>query len=378
MIYFDNSATTRTEASVLDTYRAVNEQYFGNPSSLHQLGERSRQLLDQSRKQIAELMGVNKEEIVFTSGGTEGDNFAIKGTAMAKKGYGRHMITSITEHPAVLKSMEQLESIGWDVTYLSVDKKGKINLNELKTAIRKDTVLVSLMAVNNETGSLQPLKEVSEVLEDHPSIHFHVDAVQALGKVDLDLNESRIDMAVFSGHKFHAPKGTGFMYVRKGRKLSPLLSGGGQESGLRNGTENVPGNVALAKALRLLLKNKKATNDRLSSMKQSLLNYFSELEKVTVFSPEESAPHIISFGIKNSRGEVLVHALEKEGIYISTTSACSSRKNKSVHSIKEMGHSKEQAASAVRISLSNMNTKDEVEIFKKTFNKVYERLKAIE
>lgn len=378
MIYFDNSATTKIDASVLKTYQSVSERYYGNPSSLHQLGEQSRLLLTQSRIQIADLLNVSKEEIFFTSGGTEGDNLAIKGTALEKMDYGRHIITSSTEHPAVIKSMEQLEALGWDVTYLSVDKEGKISLTELENALRKETVLVSLMAVNNETGSLQPLKEVGEILEQYPSVHFHVDAVQAIGKIDLDLNKSRIDVAVFSGHKFHAPKGTGFMYIKSGRKLAPLLSGGGQESSLRNGTENVSGNVALAKSLRLLMENKKEKIDKLNGMKKVMLEYLSGLDKVTVFSPEESAPHILCFGIKNIRGEVVVHALEKHDIYISTTSACSSRKKEKIHSIREMGHSLKEAESAVRISWSSLNSLEEVDAFKRAFDSVYSQLKSIE
>lgn len=378
MIYFDNSATTKIDVSVLQTYQSVSELYYGNPSSLHQLGEQARQLLTQSRLQIAELLNVDKDEIYFTSGGTEGDNLAIKGTAVEKMEYGRHIITSATEHPAVIRSMEQLESLGWEVTYLSVDKEGKINLEELERSLRSDTVLVSLMAVNNETGSLQPLEEVGKLLTQYPSVHFHVDAVQAVGKIDLDLNNSRIDLAVFSGHKFHAPKGTGFIYIKSGRKLAPLLSGGGQENGLRNGTENVPGNVALAKSLRLILENKKVIMMKLDKMKQNLLDYLSEMDRVNIFSPVDSASHITCFGIKNINGEVVVHALEKHGIYISTTSACSSRKKDKIHSVKEMGYSLKEAETAVRISWSKINTPEEVEIFKEVFETVYSQLKSIE
>lgn len=378
MIYFDNSATTKSDSTVLQTYQSVSEKYFGNASSLHSLGEQSQQLLNQSRKQIAQLLDVQKSEIYFTSGGTEGDNWAIKGTAIEKMNYGRHLITSSTEHPAVIKSMEQLESLGWDVTYLPVDNKGKITIEDLETAITKETVLVSLMAVNNETGSLQPLNEVGKILEKYPSIHFHVDAVQAIGKIDLELNTSRIDMAVFSGHKFHAPKGTGFMYVKEGRVLAPLMSGGGQEDNSRSGTENLPGNAALAKALRILMENKDDKRAHLIDMKKSLIDYLSSLDKVTVFTPTESAPHIVCFGIENGRGEVVVHALEKQGIYTSTTSACSSRKKDNHHSLVEMGYTNAEAESAVRISLSHLNTKQEVEKFKEVFSSVHAQLKSIE
>jgi len=378
MIYFDNSATTKIDQGVLQTYESVSLNYFGNPSSLHQLGEQSAQLLTRSRKQVADLLGVSQEEIYFTSGGTEGDNLAVKGTAFGKMNHGRHMITSCTEHPAVIRSMEQLEDLGWEVTYLPVDKEGKISLEDLKRAITRETVLVSLMAVNNETGSLQPIREVGELLEDFPSIHFHVDAVQAIGKIDLDLSTSRIDLAVFSGHKFHAPKGTGFMYVKKGRSLSPLISGGGQENGLRNGTENLPGNVALAKALRVLMENNESNQNELLIMKESLLDYLASLERVTIFSPAKGAPHIVCFGIKNVKGEVVVHALEKSDIYLSTTSACSSKKKNNIHSVAEMGYTKQEAESAVRISLSHLNSRQEISTFKDVFAKVHSQLKRIE
>lgn len=377
MIYFDNSATTKINDSVLESYLEASKRYYGNPSSLHVMGEETSSLLKRSRAQVAELLQVDSEEIVFTSGGTEGDNWAIKGTAIEKMAYGKHIISTAIEHPAVIKSLEQLEQMGWEVTYLSVDEKGQIDLDELKQAIRKDTVLVSIMAVNNEMGSIQPLRKIGEILETYPSIHFHVDAVQAVGKIDLDLAGSRIDIAVFSGHKFHAPKGTGFIYLKKGRKLAPLMSGGGQEKGKRSGTENVPGNIAMAKALRLLLEDVTTKRKRLSELKNELTNYLKKLEKVTVFTPDGSAPHIICFGMNRIRGEVIVHALEKQGIIVSTTSACSSRRKTKTPTVLDMGYSKEEAESAVRISLSHLNTNDEVQEFKDQFNLIYEQLKDI-
>lgn len=377
MIYFDNSATTKINDSVLESYLEASKRYYGNPSSLHVMGEETSSLLKRSRAQVAELLQVDSEEIVFTSGGTEGDNWAIKGTAIEKMAYGKHIISTAIEHPAVIKSLEQLEQMGWEVTYLSVDEKGQIDLDELKQAIRKDTVLVSIMAVNNEMGSIQPLRKIGEILETYPSIHFHVDAVQAVGKIDLDLAGSRIDIAVFSGHKFHAPKGTGFIYLKKGRKLAPLMSGGGQEKGKRSGTENVPGNIAMAKALRLLLEDSTAKRTRLSELKKQLTDYLEKLQKVTVFTPDGSAPHIICFGMNRIRGEVIVHALEKQGIIVSTTSACSSRRKTKTPTVLDMGYTKKEAESAVRISLSHLNTIDEVQEFKDQFNLIYEQLKDI-
>lgn len=378
MIYFDNSATTEINNSVLESYMEVSRKYYGNPSSLHSFGEESNNLLKQSRKQIASLLNVGFEEIFFTSGGTEGDNWAIKGTAIEKNDFGRHIISTAIEHPAVIKSLEQLEIMGWDVTYLTVNEEGQINLDELETSIRKDTVLVSIMAVNNEMGSIQPLEEIGEILKKYPTIHFHVDAVQALGKIDLNLDHSRIDIAVFSGHKFHAPNGTGFIYLKKGRKLAPLMSGGGQENGKRSGTENVAGNVALAKALRLLLDKNDEKLVHLKKLKDELSDYLSVLKKVTIFTPMRSAPHILCFGINKIRGEIIVHALEKEGIIVSTTSACSSKRKNKMPTVTDMGYSKNEAESAVRISLSHYNTLEEVNRFKEVFDGVYNQMKDIE
>lgn len=230
MIYFDNSATTKIDDSVLDTFVQVNKEYYGNPSSLHKLGNLSSQLLNQSRKQIANMLNVSDEEIYFTSGGTEGDNWAIKGTAIEKIRYGKHIITTTVEHPAVLETMKQLEDLGWQVTYLPVDEAGVISIEDLKAAIREDTILVSIIAVNSEMGSVQPIEEIGKLLKDYPTIHFHVDAVQALGKIEFSLSKgSRIDLAVFSGHKFNGPRGVGFVYKKRGRQIAPLLTGGGQE-----------------------------------------------------------------------------------------------------------------------------------------------------
>lgn len=378
MIYFDNSATTKVNEQVLNSLLAASQSYYGNPSSLHSLGTETSHLLRQARKQVASLMNVSEAEIYFTSGGTEGDNWAIKGTAIEKRTQGKHIITTVIEHPAVLNSMKQLENLGWEVTYLPVDETGQININELKSAIRKDTVLVSVMVVNNETGSVLPIEEISAVLEDYPSIHFHVDAVQAIGKVDIELDQSRIDIAVFSGHKFHAPKGTGFIYLKKGRKLAPFMSGGGQEGGLRSGTENVPGNIALAKALRLLLE---ASCDKKSEMlrcKNAITEYLQSKEKVQVFTPDISAPHIVCFGLSGIKGEIIVHALEKEGVIVSTTSACSSKRKLKQPSVRELGYSKDEAETAVRISFSHENTLLEVQEFKKVFDKIHKQLKEID
>jgi len=378
MIYFDNSATTKINDEVLDTYLKVSQNYFGNPSSLHDLGEKASHLLNQSRKQIAQLISVKPSEILFTSGGTEGDNWAIKGTAFQKARYGKHIITTSIEHPAVLESMKFLESIGWEVTYLPVDKQGHVSVEDLKNSIREDTVLVSIIAVNNEIGAIQPLKEIGEVLEDYPAIHFHVDAVQTVGKVDLDLGEhNRIDIAVFSGHKFHAPRGIGFIYKKEGRQLAPFLNGGGQEEDNRSGTENLPAIVAMAKSLRMLYENKEAKISQMKEIKSYVRKDLEAKENVTIFSPEDEAPHILCFGVKDIRGEVVVHAFESEDIYLSTTSACSSRNDSESSTLLAMGTAKNVAETAVRLSFSDINTVEEAKSFTTKFDTIYDRFKKI-
>lgn len=379
MIYFDNSATTKVADSVLETYKKVSETYFGNPSSLHELGDVASQLLQQSRLQIANTLDVQAKEIYFTSGGTEGDNWVIKGTAMEKARFGKHVITTSVEHPAVYESMKQLEMLGWEVTYLPVNKAGVISVDDLKNAIRKDTVLVSIIAVNNEVGSRQPLEEISILLEDYPTIHFHVDAVQALGLTDLPLGKNkRIDFAVFSGHKFKAPRGIGFIYAKEGRQLAPLITGGGQEENMRSGTENLPAIAAMAKAVRLTFENKKEKQTHLKKLQIKLRNYLKNKEKVTIFSSEGQAPHILCFGIEGIRGEVTVHALEEKNIYISTTSACSSRTlDVDSSTLHAMGIPKHIAETANRVSFSAENTEEEVDKFIEAFDEILHKFEVI-
>lgn len=378
MIYFDNSATTSIDKSVLQTFEKVSQSISGNPSSLHQLGDYADGLLQQSRKQIADLLHVMPEEIYFTSGGTEGDNWAIKGTAIEKRQFGKHIITTAVEHPAVKESVEQLKMLGFDVTILPVDHSGEISVSDLKEALRPDTILVSVMAVNNEVGSIQPLTEIEEVLKDYPTVHFHVDAVQAIGKIPFLLgNSSRIDLATFSAHKFHGPKGIGFMYIKKGKKIAPLLSGGGQESGKRSGTENVAGVAAMAKALRLVLEKEKEKQKNQKEIKNYLMEQLEGYKKVSVFSQKEGAPHILCFALKGIRGEVMVHAFEKKDIYISTTSACSSRKGTTSSTLVAMNVPEKIATSAIRVSLTDTNTLEEAKVFMKEFDFLYQQFKDI-
>ena len=380
MIYFDNSATTKVYPEVLTTYTKVSEAIWGNPSSLHKMGENAYNLLEQSRAQIAELLGCQKEEIFFTSGGTEGDNWAIKVTALEKGIYGKHLITTQVEHPAVLNSMKQLEKLGFEVTYLPVDENGRVSVLDLKQALRKDTILVSVMAVNNEVGTIQPLKEIARVLADHPKVHFHVDAVQAVGKglTDLIMDE-RVDLVTFSGHKFHAPRGVGFLYKKAGRKLAPLLSGGGQEKNLRSSTENLPAIAAMAKALRLLLENETKNVAHEQAIRQKIFEHLQAFDKVTLFSQldDKFAPHILCFAIAGVRGETIVHAFEDQGVFISTTSACSSKKGQVSSTLHAMQVDDKIATSAVRVSLDENNTMAQADKFNQIFDDIYQKFLKI-
>ena len=376
MIYFDNSATTKIDPAVLATYDAISNNFFGNPSSLHAVGTKANDMLQSARGQIAELIGAAPDEIFFTSGGTEGDNWIIKGTAIEKREFGNHLITTAIEHPAVINTMKQLEKLGFKVTYLPVDKDGFIDPQMLANAITDQTILVSTMVVNNEIGAIQPIHEIAKVLADHPTIHFHVDAVQAVGKGLRDLiREPRVDFATFSGHKFHAPRGTGFIYVKRGRKIAPLLTGGGQENDWRSGTENTPAIGAMAKALRLLLTNEDANVAKQEAVRERILTHLQQYPDVTIFSPISNrfAPHILCFALPGVRGETIVHAFEDHDIYISTTSACSSKKGTESSTLKAMQVPERIATSAVRVSLDEHNTLAEADTFNQVFDELYKK-----
>jgi len=359
MIYFDNAATTKIYDDALTSYVQVSQKFFGNPSSLHQLGVDAHQVLTKARVQVASLLSVQPEEIFFTSGGTESNNWAIKGTALEKSVFGKHIITTKIEHPSVIQTCKQLERFGFEVTYLDVDSKGIVNVEQLKESLRKDTILVSVMAVNNEVGAIQPIAEIAQVLEEYPSIHFHVDAVQALESARKLLALGRIDLLSLSAHKFHGPRGVGIMYKKFGRKIQALLTGGGQEKGERSTTENLPGIVATTKALRMAIEEKSVTGELRSQLWKELVT----IPEIRIFSPEDGASHVLCFAIKGVRGEVVVHAFENHGIYISTTSACSSKKADSSSTLYAMDVPTEWATGAVRVSFSNDNTKEEVEQF---------------
>jgi cysteine desulfurase len=377
MIYFDNSATTKPYKEVLETYSKVSEVYFGNPSSLHTLGKEAEMLLDQGRDQIAKLLKVNKKEIIFTSGGTEGNNLAIKGTALEHRNRGKHLITTNVEHASNFEAFGQLEQFGYEVTYLNVNEDGEISLDELKNALRDDTILVSMIHVNNELGSIQPIKDVGKLLSAYPKIYFHVDHVQGMTKVPLSFKDCHIDLCTISGHKFHGPKGTGALYVRQGVKLFSLFTGGVQENNLRAGTENIPGCVAMAKALRLSMEKYVENKNHLSNLRERLINALAEMDGVVINSPKNGAPHIVNFSLPGIKPEVVIQALGEYQIYVSTKSACSSKLAEPSRILMVTGLGVERAESAIRSSFSFENTIEEVDEFVATLQIIYSQLKEV-
>ena len=379
MIYFDNSATTKLYPEALETYMQVASKIVGNPSSLHRLGDQATRILDASRQQIADLIGKKSDEIFFTSGGTEGDNWIIKGVAFEKAQFGKHIIVSAIEHPAVKESALWLKSQGFEVDIAPVDSRGFVDVEALGALIRPDTTLVSVMAVNNEIGSIQPIEAISKLLADKPTISFHVDAVQALAKIPTEKYlTDRVDFATFSSHKFHGVRGVGFVYIKSGKKITPLLTGGGQEHDYRSTTENVAGIAATAKALRLSMEKLDIFTNKAGQMKSVIRQALLDYPDIFVFSDEEDfAPHILTFGIKGVRGEVIVHAFEDYDIFISTTSACSSKAGKPAGTLIAMGVDKDKAQSAVRLSLDLENDMSQVEQFLTKLKLIYNQTRKV-
>jgi cysteine desulfurase len=378
MIYLDNSATTKVFPEALESFITVATNYFGNPSSLHELGMQAERLLMQAREQIARLLHVKTTEIIFTSGGTESNNMAIKGIAWQHRHRGRHIITTSIEHPSVSEACKQLEQLGFEVTYLPVDERGMVSVADVEKAIREDTILVSIMHVNNEVGSIQPVEQIGAILKKYPKIFFHVDHVQGVTKVPLDFKKANIDLCTMSAHKFHGLKGAGILYVREGVKLSPLLAGGAQEMQLRSGTENVAGIVAMAKALRLAFDKYEKARPELNEMKRLLIAELSKMEGIQVNTPvEHSAPHIVNFSINGLKSEVFVHELEKQQIYVSTTSACSSRKKAPSKTLLAMGADRKRAESSIRISLSYENHREQLSMIMAAIQNALKKLQEV-
>lgn len=362
-VYLDNSATTRISPEVTALMRQVMEVSFANPSSLHRLGLEAERVLHTARRILAGACGAREQEIIFTSGGTESNNLALKGAALRRVRRGRHLITTKIEHASVLQACRALEKQGCTVTFLEVNSCGLVDPEQVKAALRPDTVLVSVMHINNEVGAVQPVAEIGRLLKAKNSgIIFHVDAVQSLGKLPVHPAGWHADLVSFSAHKIHGPKGTGALYCREGLELEPLFHGGGQEKGVRPGTENVPGIAGFGAAVRLAELNREKTLAAVAGLRQRLVRgILTQIPGTAINGPEAAAPHIISVFFPGLKGEVLLHALEERGIYVSTGSACHSRRPQPSHVLLAMGLPEKDIASTLRFSLSAENTMEEMD-----------------
>lgn len=363
-IYLDNSATTKAYPEVAELVADIMLHDYGNASSMHQKGVDAEKYLKYSKSVIAGIMKVKEKEIYFTSGGTESDNWALMGAAFANQRSGKHLITTQIEHPAVLRTMDHLKELGFEVTYLSVDEYGHISLEELKRAVRPDTILVSIMFVNNEVGTIQPIDEAGEIIKSvNPRTLFHVDAVQGFGKLRLLPKKWKIDMVSVSGHKIHGPKGTGFLYIDEKVKIKPIIYGGGQQNGYRSGTENIPGVAGLGKASELIYKDLVEDTNRLYELKKRLVDGLLKIDRVKINGPQDEtgAPHIVSASIAGIRSEVMLHSLEDKGVYVSAGSACASHKHTVSDTLNAMKLSTDLMDSTIRFSLSVFTTQEEID-----------------
>lgn len=365
-VYLDNSATTRVFPEVAELMTKIMCEDYGNPSSLHMKGVSAENYLRYAKTTLARILKVNEKELIFSSGGTESDNLALRGCAMAGCRRGKHLITTQIEHPAILQTMHYLETMGFQVTYLPVDECGRIRLEDLRRAMRPDTILVSIMHTNNEVGSLQPIAEAGYLIKQmNPNTLFHVDAVQGFGKFRILPKKMNIDLLSVSAHKIHGPKGVGFLYVREGVKIQPILFGGGQQLNMRSGTENVPGIAGMAKAAELMYAHLDEDVERLYGLKNRFIDGVRRLDGIQINglldgSVEGTAPHVVSVSIAGVRSEVMLHALEEKGIYVSAGSACSARKPQPSGTLKAIGIDKELLSSTIRFSFSVYTTEEEI------------------
>lgn len=341
------------------------------------MGAEVEKLQTKARQQAANLLGISQDEVIFTSGGTEGNNLAIKGIAFEYKRRGNHIITTEIEHPSVYEACKNLEQYDFNVTFLPVNQEGVVEIDQVKAAITEDTILVSMMAVNNETGSIQPIHEVGNLLKHYPKITFHVDAVQALAKVPLNLQEDNIHLCTFSGHKIHGLKGTGVLYKKQGIRLSSLFHGGNQEHGARPGTENVAGNIAFVRALRLVKEREEVAYRHLRHLHITLLQGLEKTEAIHINSSSNGAPHIINFSVVGINSETIIHAMYGEGFVISTQSACSSKVNEASRVLTAYGLSNEVAKSGLRVSMSHHTTLNEIKQFITILSETITKLKTI-
>lgn len=377
-VYFDNSATTRCYDSVKDIVIRTMTEDFGNPSAMHLKGVEAEKYVKDSAAQLARILKVQEKEILFTSGGTESDNLALIGGAMANKRSGNHIITTAVEHPAVSQPALFLQEQGFEVTYLPVDSRGVVKLDALEAVLRPDTILVSVMFVNNEVGAVMPVEEISRrIREKSPKALFHVDAIQAFGKYRIYPKKMGIDLLSVSSHKIHGPKGVGFLYISEKAKIQPQILGGGQQSGMRSGTDNVPGIAGLGVAAEEIYRNLDANVEKMYCLKEHIAKGLAKIPDIRMNGMDirEGAPQILSISVMGVRSEVLLHSLEERGIFISAGSACSSHKRKPSSTLAAMGMPKDQIESTVRLSFSEENTMEEADYFLQVMEEIVPMLR---
>ena len=374
VIYLDNAATSKVHPEVLESFNQITLKYFANPSSIHALGQEAQRLLEKSREQILNLFNLKHHEVIFTSGATEANNLAIKGYAFANRGRGNHIITTAIEHPSVLNTVKQLEKYGFEITILPVNEKGVIEVNSLKAAIKDNTILVSIMSVNNETGAINPIKEVGEILKDYPKIAFHVDMTQAIGKIDIPLDY--IDMFSFAGHKIHGLLGSGALIKEKKIILEPLNNGGGQENNLRSGTNTLALSASLAKALRLAINTQKENYEKVSRLRDYLLSYLKDNpDKYHLNSFDLANPYIVNFSLLEHKASVVVEALSNKGIMVSSLSACHSKNEDYSYVVYAMNQDMKLAHNTIRVSFSYENTVDDVNALIRGLKQIVKEIK---
>lgn len=380
-IYLDNAATTKPTREVVEAMLVALEKDYGNPSSLHKKGVEVEKEIKNIRRIVARALGVSDQEVIFTSGGTEANNLAIRGATDAYKRRGNHIITSMVEHKSVLNTFDILKDQGFEVTYLKVDKDGIIDLNELRDSIKDSTILVSLMHVNNEVGSIQPVKEAGKIIKNKNSqTIFHVDGIQSFGKIKFDLIDMNVDIYSISGHKIHAPKGVGALYIKKGVKINPILTGGNHEMGLRSGTENVPGIYGLGEAFKFIIENRDKNIEYINDLKGYFIDKFkNQIADIYIISEDSSkfAPHIINVCFPGIKSEIMVHSLEQDEIYVSAGSACSSKRKGYSHVLDALNIGEDLMDSSIRFSLSHTNTREEIDFVVKKVKEYYINLKSI-
>lgn len=373
MIYLDNCATTKPYKEVLETFVEVNNNYYGNPASINKFGKTTNKLLDAARKQVADILKVKKETIYFTSCATESNNIAIIGSVEHKKDFGNRIIVSKIEHPSVLETYRELERRGFILDYLNVDSNGLIDLNHLKSLLTKETILLSVMHVNNVYGGVQPIKEIVELLKEYPKVHFHVDGVQGVLKKEINLSD--IDSYSISAHKFHGIKGVGVLYLKSRRTVHNITFGGGQENGLRSGTVNVAGAVSLTKALRLSYERTPDVLKKHREFKKLIINELDSINHVVINSPldDNYVDSIINISLPKIKGEAIVNSLNERGIMVSTTSACSSKTFHLNEALYARGLSKENIEGSIRVSFSYKTKLEEIKTFVKVFKEEYNK-----